>query len=143
MIDFFQRLKEERKRLKMNQTTFAALGGITKETQLRYENGSRQPDSSYLKAIAGHGVDVLYVLTGRRDTSALSPHEADLINRYREAPDVVRVAVFAALAAGSAPGKYHQDFSGANIGQQVSGDVTAPFSINMAATKRTGKKRES
>lgn len=138
MSDFRQRLKEERARLQLNQRDFAALGGVTKDAQLNYENGSRRPDASYLAAVAAQGVDVLYLLTGERDTSTLEPDEANLLRRYREAPDAVRVAAVAALTAGAAPAKYQQNFKGANIGQQVSGDVTGPFTIDMG---NTGKKR--
>ncbi|WP_175752530.1 helix-turn-helix domain-containing protein [Burkholderia ambifaria] len=140
MTVFSQRLKEERQRLRMNQTVFAALGGVSKDAQLNYENGSRRPDSAYLEAVAAHGVDVLYVLTGEHNVSELSADELDLLRRYREAPDAVRAAALAALAAGTAPSKYQQDFRGASIGQQVSGDVTGPFTIDMGS-KRTGKKR--
>ncbi|RBL66833.1 transcriptional regulator, partial [Pseudomonas sp. MWU13-2625] len=38
--------------------------------------------------------------------------------------------------------KVHQNFEGASVGQQVTGDVTAPFSINMGGAGRK-KKRES
>lgn len=61
------RLKQERSRLGLNQTEFAALGFVTKDSQLNYEVGRRSPDSAYLSALADHGVDVLYVLTGRRE----------------------------------------------------------------------------
>lgn len=127
----------------MNQTTFAALGGVSKDAQLNYENGSRRPDSGYLEAIAKNGVDVLYVLTGQRNASHLPADEADLLRRYREAPTAVRAAALAALAAGAAPSKYTQNFQGANIGQQVVGDVTTPFSIKVgSARKKRDKQRE-
>ncbi|AOK57643.1 XRE family transcriptional regulator [Burkholderia stagnalis] len=99
---FSQRLKEERQRLGMNQTVFASLGGVSKDAQLNYENGSRRPDSAYLAAVAAHGIDVLYVLTGQRNVTALSADESDLVRRYREAPEVVGAAALAALAAGAA-----------------------------------------
>ncbi len=66
MSKFGDRLKEERKRLGLNQTDFAAFAGVTTETQSNYERGSRKPDSEYLEAIAMHDVDVAYVLTGHR-----------------------------------------------------------------------------
>lgn len=66
MSTFCDRLVEERKRLGLNQVKFAALGGVTKHTQINYESGLRNPDSLYLSAIAGHGVDVGYLLTGVR-----------------------------------------------------------------------------
>ncbi|WP_310106309.1 helix-turn-helix transcriptional regulator [Paraburkholderia phenoliruptrix] len=138
MENFGARLKDERKRLGLKQAELAELAATTNVAQSRYESGDRSPDWAYLSAVARAGVDVLYVLTGERDTSALSPDEADLVRRYREAPDAVRVAAVAALTAGAAPAKYQQSFKGANIGQQVSGDVTGPFTIDMG---NTGKKR--
>ena len=69
------RLKEERKRLRLSQTDFAALGGAARPTQYNYEAGIRSPDASYLSAIASAGADVLYILTGQRQAtpSALMP----------------------------------------------------------------------
>ncbi|KWC65044.1 helix-turn-helix domain-containing protein [Burkholderia ubonensis] len=139
MTVFSQRLKEERQRLGMNQTAFAALGGVSKDAQLNYENGSRRPDSTYLEAVAAHGVDVLYVLTGQRNVTALSVDETDLVRRYREAPEAVRAAALAALAAGATPSRYQQNFEGATIGQQVAGDVTTPFTINMGSARKKKK----
>lgn len=66
MTDFCTRLIEERKRLGLNQSDFGTLGGVTKDSQLNYEKGFRKPDSGYLEAIAAHGVDVGYLLTGIR-----------------------------------------------------------------------------
>ena len=60
------RLKAERKRLKMNQTQFGLLGEIGITAQVNYENDTRSPDAGYLAAIAKHGVDIGYVLTGER-----------------------------------------------------------------------------
>ena len=136
METFGARLKEERKRLGLKQAQLADVAGTTNVVQSRYESGDRSPDWGYLSAIAGAGVDVLYVLTGQRNTSTLDPDEADLVRRYREAPEAVRVAALAALTAGAVPAKYQQNFEGANIGQQVSGDVSAPFTINMGNTRK-------
>ncbi|MHA6159485.1 helix-turn-helix domain-containing protein [Pseudomonas sichuanensis] len=81
-----ERLKEERERLGLNQTDFAALAGASKNTQYNYEKGERSPDANYLAAAAGQGVDVLYVLTGERKPQAagtLAADEALLLDRYR------------------------------------------------------------
>lgn len=51
----------------MNQTDFAALGQVEKRTQANYEAGLRVPDAAYLASAAAGGVDVLYVITGRRE----------------------------------------------------------------------------
>ncbi|GAB0057451.1 hypothetical protein SIID45300_01779 [Candidatus Magnetaquicoccaceae bacterium FCR-1] len=60
------RILEERKRLKMNQTDFAAIGGVVLNTQFTYEKNTRIPDATYLASIAAAGVDVNYILTGMR-----------------------------------------------------------------------------
>lgn len=73
MSNFFERLREERKRLGLNQTDFAAFAGVTTETQSNYERGSRKPDSEYLEAIAARGVDVGYLLTGARTPTRTGP----------------------------------------------------------------------
>ena len=60
------RLKEERKRIRLNQTDFAALAGVQISAQTNYENDKRQPDAKYLAAIAAAGADVSYITTGVR-----------------------------------------------------------------------------
>lgn len=66
MTNFNERLKEERKRLGLNQTDFAALANVGQIAQVNYENGKRNPDSKYLQAIAEAGADIQYILTGIR-----------------------------------------------------------------------------
>lgn len=66
MLNFGDRLTEERKRLGLNQTDFGAVGGVTKTSQVNYESGMRSPDAKYWQAIAEIGADVNYILTGVR-----------------------------------------------------------------------------
>ena len=78
-----ERLKEERERLGLNQTEFAALAGASKNSQYNYEKGERSPDANYLAAAAKQGVDVLYVVTGLRlpaSADVLSPERAELLH---------------------------------------------------------------
>lgn len=80
------RLREERERLGFNQTDLATLGGASKNSQYNYEKGDRHPDTAYLAAVAEKGVDVLYVITGKRlpiQSDSLSVEEADLLTAYR------------------------------------------------------------
>lgn len=82
------RLKEERARLAISQADFAALGGVARNAQAHYEKGERSPDLDYLSRLADAGVDVVYVLTGRRDqvdAGTLTPEESTLIENYRKA----------------------------------------------------------
>lgn len=62
-----ERLKEERSRLGLSQTDLGAAGGVGKTTQINYEKGTGTPDAKYLAAVEELGVDVLYVVTGRRE----------------------------------------------------------------------------
>lgn len=88
MNSFGDRLKEERERLGLSQEAFGAIGGVQKLAQRNYEKGNRNPDASYVAAIAMAGVDALYLLTGQRTaaTPALKPDEAALLDNYRHAP---------------------------------------------------------
>lgn len=61
-----ERLRSERLRLGLTQTAFGEALGVAKNVQSRYERGDRSPDPIYLAAVIGVGVDVLYVLTGKR-----------------------------------------------------------------------------
>ncbi|MCI3205845.1 transcriptional regulator [Pandoraea capi] len=126
MTTFSDRLKAERKRIGLSQEQFAVHGGVKRDAQINYENGSRKPDSGYLEAISALGVDVLYLVTGRHDVTQMSADELDLVRRYRDAPDVVKAAAIAALTAGAAPSssKYQMNFGGATIGNQNVGDVS-------------------
>lgn len=71
-----ERLREERERLGKTQPEFGALAGVKKQAQLRYEKGERSPDAAYLSAAASSGVDVLYVLTGRREKQPMAQAQA-------------------------------------------------------------------
>lgn len=149
---FGGRLKEERKRLGLKQGELADRAGTTNVAQSRYESGDRSPDWGYLSAVAQAGVDVLYVLTGQHSTMALATDEHVLLAGYRSLDAQGRAGVLGMIGgltqqAPAAPKaakatKVHQSFEGANVGQQVTGDVTAPFSINMGGAGRK-KKRES
>ncbi|WP_232456705.1 helix-turn-helix domain-containing protein [Burkholderia ubonensis] len=118
--DIGERLKEERGRLGMNQTQFAAIAGVGKTTQINYESGSRLPDAGYLAALAKVGLDVQYVVTSVRSSVALTPDERELVERFRAAPLQVKSAAIGALTAGaSSPtgSKFSIDFGSATIGQ--------------------------
>lgn len=76
MSDIGLRLREERELLGLNQDEFGELGGVKKNAQSNYENGSRKPSAEYLELIANAGVDVFYVLTGKRHAAPLQREQA-------------------------------------------------------------------
>lgn len=81
------RLREERKRLRLTQAGFAAAVGISTPTQTGYELGARTPDINYLSRIEQLGVDGRYVRTGiREDAHAVKVLDWD---RYAAIRDVV------------------------------------------------------
>lgn len=78
-----ERLKEERLRLNLSQEAFGELGGVAKVAQFNYEKDKRKPDAEYLKKLFRHGIDIVYVLTGKRDE--FSKDELELIELFRKA----------------------------------------------------------
>lgn len=69
MNEIHERLRTERDRIGLNQTEFGDIAGVKRNAQMNYENGSRSPDANYLAAIAAEGVDVGYVITGKRSVT--------------------------------------------------------------------------
>jgi transcriptional regulator with XRE-family HTH domain len=96
MKDLGSRLKEERKSLGMSQQEFGAIGGVEANAQGKYESGERIPRSDYLAALGKKGVDVLYVLSGKRtpiSTDTLNDAERAIITHYRALSEDDRDAI--------------------------------------------------
>lgn len=96
MNNFCERLREERERLGYNQADFGEIGGVKKLAQFNYEKGERSPDAAYLGKIASIGVDIIYLLTGQRNTPIsvpINPREEALLDNYRHSDAQGRKAV--------------------------------------------------
>ncbi|MBO1856834.1 helix-turn-helix transcriptional regulator [Burkholderia cenocepacia] len=65
------RLKEERKRLGLSQEAFAVAAGVTRRPYAEWEAGGTSPTAVQLAALAMKGVDVQYVVTGRRSGAGI------------------------------------------------------------------------
>ncbi len=79
-----------------NQTDFAALGGVAKNTQWFYEKDERSPDVAYLAAIEKIGVDIWYLLYGERKpqtVSDLNSSETKVIQAMRKMSEVDRASI--------------------------------------------------
>ncbi len=72
-----KRLREERERIGYSQLDFAALGGKTKKTQIEWEADKATPNAAFLAEVERVGVDVLYVLTGRREAPLADGYHAE------------------------------------------------------------------
>lgn len=102
-----ERLRQERERIPLTQPELATRCGVTMRSQRNYEKGERSPDADYLAALAPHGLDVLYILTGQRTGGALAPapvlavSEGDrvLLDNFHAAPLQVQAGVKTTLGA--------------------------------------------
>ena len=133
------RLLEERTRMGMNQTEFAARGGVGKATQINYEKGERIPDASYLQAIGAAGADVLYIVTARRSAESegrLSEAESALLARWRSGSPVLRGYMHELVRSPAADGNFVS--VDGDVGQQVIGDqtVTAPITFKVGGKRK-------
>ena len=129
------RLKEERERLGFSQPAFAAIGGASKGSQVSWEKGTATPNAEFLYEVARVGVDVLYVVTGRRDSAELAPEEQMVLSGYRQLDARGRAGVLALIGGMQAPAGASIRVGG-NVGQYFEGDQTGPVSIDMGKKKK-------
>ena len=93
-MSFGARLREERKRLGLKQAEFAALVGTDVPKQSLYENDHRALRAGYLARLEPAGVDLLYVLTGRRSEGVPLGEEASaFLTAWLNLPAEVRAGV--------------------------------------------------
>jgi len=123
MSNFFERLKEERERLGFNQEAFGAIGGVKKLAQFNYEKGERKPDSDYLAAISRVGVDVLYLLTGKRTDATVTGEEELLLKGFRLMDAETKRRTLAMVYGGTPPAPSTTKFN-------VQGNVENQFESN-------------
>ncbi|MEN4246318.1 helix-turn-helix domain-containing protein [Serratia marcescens] len=90
------RIREERERMGLSQTEFAALADHSRSAQAGYERDEKVPGGNYLSALAKAGCDVLYILTGNRtpiSMNEISMEELKLIENYRAMDDAARLNI--------------------------------------------------
>lgn len=87
------RLRSERLRLDINQSKMAEIGGVNRNSQSDYEAGKRPWSVAYMFAIRGAGVDVGFLLTGRRASEQLEDDETELLSCFRQLDPGERAAV--------------------------------------------------
>lgn len=88
---FGKRLKEERIKLGLNQAEAAEKCGFSREMWGKWERGENRPSSEKLFSFSKIGIDIDYVMHGRRGETAailsesLSAEEKELLALFREA----------------------------------------------------------
>ncbi len=121
-MDSFDRIKEERKRLGLNQEEFAGIGGVKLNAQSNYEKGTRKPDLTYLERISEYGVDVLYIITGHK--SDFTSDELEMVSVFRAASFENKTQAFQVLK-GQAPNPAQtQNIDGINHNITGTGNIT-------------------
>jgi transcriptional regulator with XRE-family HTH domain len=99
-MSFGTRLAEERRRLGLKQAEFAKLAGTDVPKQSLYENNRRELRARYLARLAEAGVDVVYILTGRRSEGDwLGQGASDLLTAYLALPPEMQQALDALAGA--------------------------------------------
>lgn len=82
-IERGNRIRAERLRLGLSQKDFAALFGKKTMASLRYEKGERVMGHDDLEALYNAGVDVWFLLTGKRtDLNLLTDEKNELLNLW-------------------------------------------------------------
>lgn len=94
MSDVGLRLRLARERTGLNQTDFAELGGVSRNTQTKYETGERAPDSDYFQRLRDQNIDIVYILTGQEQAGDfLSSTESELLSSFRSLSPVQQQAL--------------------------------------------------
>ncbi len=71
------RLREERARLQLSQADVGRIADVSKGAVVQWEKDTgATPNSEALSALSLHGFDVLYIVTGRRETRLSAEQEA-------------------------------------------------------------------
>jgi transcriptional regulator with XRE-family HTH domain len=93
-MSFGARLAEERKRLGLKQAEFADLVGTDVPKQSLYENDRRELRADYLARLAEAKVDIVYILTARRNEGEwLNQGASELLSAYFSLPPEVQQAL--------------------------------------------------
>ncbi|EAM8501392.1 helix-turn-helix transcriptional regulator [Salmonella enterica] len=100
MVGIGVRIREERKRLKLNltQAQAAMICGISREMWGKYERGQAMPGGDVLLSFAEAGADIQYILLGEVRLTE-NQEEKALLENYRAMNEAARLNMQAVSAA--------------------------------------------
>ncbi len=103
---WFERLKEERKRLGFKQKNLAELLGLASQTFLQYEKGIRSPNAELFEKLSSLGFDMGYIFMGgeRACDNAKEALHRRLVTMFDSASAEIQNAVIAMLESASSGG---------------------------------------
>lgn len=111
-----ERLRAERKKLRLNQTAMATTGGVSLQTQHRYEAGGL-PSTEYLLRIGAAGADWYWIITGERiEGVTLDEKSFELVDCFRRLTPPIQATILAhirqlAALSDDTPGRLHESGS--------------------------------
>lgn len=125
------RLAFEREELNYKIVDWALSCGVTKQTQIKYENGSNFPDARYFVQADKLGADVMYILTGSRTYEAISDEHQNLLEAYSDASPELKRAAFAVLLS-----PYDSNYERARVDpgyfrHEIKGDQDVRFKLEL------------
>jgi transcriptional regulator with XRE-family HTH domain len=105
-MTIFNRLKEEREKLGLSQSSAGELVGVTKQTFIQWEKGKSYPDAEQMSLLLESGFNITYIITGNlplapmsyqtggvatelftRESDALTRRELALLDDFRSLSD--------------------------------------------------------
>ena len=132
-----QRLKEERKRVGFTQPQLVEIVSLTKRTVIDWEKDKSSPTGIQLAAMAKHGFDVSYLITGiRTQPVELPSDEAFLLDSFRSLNNEQKKMTLQFLLGGIENIKERVEPSVDNKNNQgVIGDTDGDVSIDNSTDK--------
>ena len=137
--DIGRRLAEERVGLKLNQDDLAQIVGKSRRSIAAWEAGEQTPDADALALADMHGLDVLFVVTGRRG-AVLSESQQLLVSYTRNVPEKAldAVLVTARTIGAYASGREVEEAAPATD-QSSDGSEAARMVFNAKVTHAAGR----
>lgn len=90
---------EERARLGLSQTKMAELGNYSLGAYHNYETGKKLPELNYLLTAQSRGLDLLYIIHGRRSSNENNAELDALMQKIEQLKEKERAAVAALVNA--------------------------------------------
>lgn len=146
------RLKEERQRLGFTQPNFAKVADASKRTLIDWEKGVSAPNGFQLSALALIGVDIQYIITGYRSSTALPSDEAFMLEKIRQADAETRNKILMLLLGGDIAPSNKSDTltesivnsgNGAQSGNTVNNNSSTVHGDQYNAQNQTFHRKES
>ncbi|MFS4552069.1 helix-turn-helix domain-containing protein [Comamonas resistens] len=136
-----QRLREERKRLKLSQDEMAALGGVKPRTYQDWERGIASANAEFLATAELSGMDAAYVLTGRRAAPTnMSAEQMVLLASFASSDEFGRSALLAVASLASRPASKEEKGNtvkiAGDVGQSIAGDASFAAPVSFAVGKK-------